>query len=163
MKVTVGIGDIRVCTSPQRNLPLFSSPKMYSVRVLGPRGDSIYLTVENPYVQRSLDLFDEETYIVYLQRTERPRPCWPPGIKDYLYGIQAGICNGCCLPTPFRKMERDHYIPALWGGPDTLENCQLLCLHCNRRKRDRPMWPSRELCRHKPVESSLALMYGDFG
>ena len=57
--------------------------------------------------------------------------------KHHLYGAQEGLCKGCKMDFPFKAMEVDHIIPRARGGPDHLENLQLLCSHCNRVKGDR--------------------------
>ena len=60
-------------------------------------------------------------------------------IKHELYGKQEGRCNGCMHDFRFRHMEVDHIVPTARGGPDTDDNLQLLCGHCNRVKGDRTM------------------------
>ena len=55
-------------------------------------------------------------------------------IKHVLYGQQEGDCNGCGEHFAFHMLEVDHVWPRSKGGPDTLENSQLLCRHCNGLK-----------------------------
>lgn len=50
------------------------------------------------------------------------------------YEQQQGICPHCQLPYKFSEMEGDHIIPWTKGGKTTLENCQMLCAECNRKK-----------------------------
>ena len=55
-------------------------------------------------------------------------------IRHTLYGQQMGNCNGCREHFAFHMLEVDHVWPRSKGGPDTLENSQLLCRHCNSLK-----------------------------
>ena len=57
--------------------------------------------------------------------------------KHVLLGQQEGRCNGCRSEFPFRVLEVDHIIPR-GGGQGNIEDLQLLCVHCNRVKGDRP-------------------------
>ena len=70
-------------------------------------------------------------------------------IKDYFYPKQGGfidkngekrcLCNGCKNDYLLKDLEIDHIIPKDVGGGDYLENYQLLCSHCNRTKKNKPM------------------------
>lgn len=57
--------------------------------------------------------------------------------KSTIYAKQNGICNKCHKHFTIDKMEADHIDPWSKGGKTTLENCQMLCLPCNRRKSDK--------------------------
>ena len=65
-------------------------------------------------------------------------------MKEKLYEQQGGRCNAPCenyelrrgIRLPIRLFENDHIDPE---GGDEIENRQLLCSHCNRVKKDRPM------------------------
>ncbi len=57
--------------------------------------------------------------------------------RHVLFGRQEGRCNGCKTEFLFKLFEVDHVVPKLRGGPDHLDNLQLLCSHCNRTKGDR--------------------------
>ncbi len=59
--------------------------------------------------------------------------------KKWLFGNQECVCNGCNLQFPYKIFEIDHIQPKSKGGGDNIENLQLLCNHCNRRKRDKSM------------------------
>ena len=95
------------------------------------------ILVDNLSCQRWL--FDEGMLTVYLEKTTCSRPRWPDGTKEYLFGLQAGVCAGCRRPKLFKRLQLDHFWPFAWGGPTTLKNGQLLCGRCNKRKGDRPM------------------------
>ena len=56
-----------------------------------------------------------------------------------LYFEQSGNCNGCGTYFEPRHFEVDHIIAETKGGPDYIENLQLLCSNCNRIKGDRGM------------------------
>ncbi len=51
--------------------------------------------------------------------------------KKYLYGEQAGICNGCREHFQMPNLTVDHIIPKSKGGTDHIDNLQLLCGPCN--------------------------------
>ena len=57
--------------------------------------------------------------------------------KHQLFGIQEGMCGGCRTPFPFRNFTIDHIVPKSKGGPDHIDNPQLLCGACNSTKGDR--------------------------
>ena len=59
--------------------------------------------------------------------------------KKHLYGQQAGDCAGCGEHFEIRNLEVDHIIATSQGGTHHLENLQLLCPNCNRRKGNRGM------------------------
>jgi hypothetical protein len=56
--------------------------------------------------------------------------------KRTAYEKQKGICKKCGEYFEFENMEADHIIPWSKGGKTVPENCQMLCLDCNRRKSD---------------------------
>ena len=60
-------------------------------------------------------------------------------IKQKLFTIQKGLCNGCYTEMRVLDLEIDHIVPKSKGGGDYLENYQLLCANCNRIKGNRPM------------------------
>lgn len=53
------------------------------------------------------------------------------------YEKQQGICVHCKEHFDIDEMEADHITPWSKGGKTTSENCQMLCLECNRRKSDK--------------------------
>lgn len=50
------------------------------------------------------------------------------------YERQSGICTHCNEQFRFGEMEADHITPWVKGGKTIAENCQMLCLQCNRTK-----------------------------
>ena len=59
---------------------------------------------------------------------------FPQKIKRAIYERQQGICKICGGHFDIKQMEADHIIPWSKGGKTTLDNCQMLCKTCNRRK-----------------------------
>jgi hypothetical protein len=54
--------------------------------------------------------------------------------KREAYERQKGICTHCKEHFEFEEMEADHIKPWHEGGKTIIENCQMLCKDCNRRK-----------------------------
>ena len=54
--------------------------------------------------------------------------------KREVYEKQQGKCKHCGKRFELEEMEADHIIPWAKGGKTILENCQMLCLQCNRVK-----------------------------
>lgn len=61
---------------------------------------------------------------------------FPAKMKRAVYERQKGICKRCGGHFELKQMEADHVDPWSKGGKTTLENCQLLCKACNRRKKN---------------------------
>ncbi len=55
-------------------------------------------------------------------------------MKMAAYERQQGKCVKCGQHFDLKDMEGDHITPWSEGGPTTAENCQMLCIDCNRRK-----------------------------
>lgn len=58
-----------------------------------------------------------------------------PKTKREVYERQRGVCPICKGEFSFGAMEGDHILPWCKGGKTTPENCQMLCIRCNRTKR----------------------------
>jgi len=54
--------------------------------------------------------------------------------KSERYEVQKGICAKCGEQFTIDEMEADHITPFKDGGRTTMDNCQMLCRDCNRRK-----------------------------
>ncbi len=54
--------------------------------------------------------------------------------KRETYEKQNGICTFCKKYFEISEMEADHITPWSKGGKTITENCQMLCLSCNRTK-----------------------------
>lgn len=54
--------------------------------------------------------------------------------KREAYEKQHGICAKCGKHFDIKQMEGDHITPWHAGGKTNAENCQMLCVDCNRRK-----------------------------
>ena len=57
--------------------------------------------------------------------------------KRTVYERQGGICPFCHNHFDINEMEADHITPWHAGGQTILDNCQMLCKDCNRRKSGR--------------------------
>ena len=55
-------------------------------------------------------------------------------MKQKVYEKQDGICAQCGKSFTIEQMEGDHITPWHEGGKTVVENCQMLCKNCNRRK-----------------------------
>ena len=51
-----------------------------------------------------------------------------------VYEYQNGMCLSCKEHFEIDEMEADHIVAWSKGGKTTFDNCQMLCLHCNRTK-----------------------------
>lgn len=58
-------------------------------------------------------------------------------MRRYAYEIQNHKCKKCGKTFDIDKMEADHITPWSKGGKTIQENCQMLCIDCNRRKSDK--------------------------
>ena len=59
---------------------------------------------------------------------------FPEDIKLAVWEQQNHICKSCGKEFDFEFMEGDHITPWREGGRTVVENCQMLCRECNRRK-----------------------------
>lgn len=57
--------------------------------------------------------------------------------KIKIYEQQNGLCAKCGKHFEIADMEADHIKPFRDGGRTTIDNCQMLCRDCNRRKSDK--------------------------
>ena len=59
---------------------------------------------------------------------------FPEDIKLAVWEKQSHICPLCGREFDYELMEGDHIKPWRDGGRTVIENCQMLCIECNRRK-----------------------------
>ena len=59
---------------------------------------------------------------------------FPEDIKLAVWEKQQHICPICGKEYDYEFMEGDHITPWREGGRTVIENCQMLCVECNRRK-----------------------------
>ena len=59
------------------------------------------------------------------------------GQKTTAYEKQGGLCAICNKKFEFNEMEGDHITPWKKGGLTVIDNLQMLCNPCNRRKSSR--------------------------
>lgn len=59
---------------------------------------------------------------------------FPDKIKQAVWEAQHHVCPLCHKEFDYEMMEGDHIIPWRKGGRTVKENCQMLCMECNRRK-----------------------------
>lgn len=57
-----------------------------------------------------------------------------PAEKQAAYERQQGRCTRCGEHFDFAHMEGDHIVPWHRGGKTNSDNCQMLCISCNREK-----------------------------
>lgn len=57
-------------------------------------------------------------------------------MKRKVLESQGGQCKKCGKAITFEEADADHITPWSKGGHTTLDNCQVLCKSCNRRKSD---------------------------
>ncbi|MDE2636574.1 MAG: HNH endonuclease [Chloroflexota bacterium] len=58
-------------------------------------------------------------------------------VKRRVFKNQGGICKFCKREFKLHEMEADHIKPWSEGGKSNEENCQMLCVNCNRTKGDK--------------------------
>lgn len=59
-----------------------------------------------------------------------------PKMARTAYERQKGVCPKCKKRYEIEEMQADHITPWSKGGKTTADNCQMLCVDCNRRKSD---------------------------
>lgn len=103
---------------------------------------------KNPYDPKTLEkriveLLDDEDvsnqkgiYEYLLDGNERHLNirAFSPKMARIAYERQKGICPKCSKHFSIEEMQADHITPWSKGGKTILDNCQMLCADCNRRK-----------------------------
>ena len=110
----------------------------------------------NTYHKNSYDAKDLETKVSTLMKDEEVQSkaeiyeyvfdhderhlnlrAFPESIKQTVYEQQNGKCKHCKKEFEYKDMQGDHITPWSQGGKTVIENCQMLCKDCNRRKSDK--------------------------
>ena len=73
-------------------------------------------------------------YILTRQEKHLSIRAFTPAQKLEAYEKQKGVCPICGEKFTLAEMEADHITPWYLGGKTLIENCQMLCKECNRRK-----------------------------
>ena len=73
-------------------------------------------------------------YILTRQEKHLSIRAFTPAQKLEAYEKQQGVCPICGEKFTLAEMEADHITPWHLGGKTLIENCQMLCKECNRRK-----------------------------
>jgi len=69
-----------------------------------------------------------------------------PALRRAIYKLAEGRCAACREEVPLEKMDIDHIIPVLQGGPDEVRNLRCLCKICHKLRHG---WGgSTETCRY---------------
>jgi hypothetical protein len=68
-------------------------------------------------------------------KEQAPEGAIPEHVKAAVHHRDKGTCRQCGYQGPY--IEYDHIIPRSKGGPNTVDNVQILCGQCNRKKGNR--------------------------
>jgi len=105
--------------------------------------DELYDTVKLEQEIQKLMIDDDVTnkkgiYTYVLTRNEKYLNirAFTESQRRAAYEKQNGICPKCEKYFTLKEMEADHITPWSKGGKTSVENCQMLCQECNRRKSD---------------------------
>lgn len=88
------------------------------------------LMIDNE-VQKKSGIFE---YVLDGQEKHLSLRAFDDDIKREVYEKQKGICPVCGNHFEIEEMHADHITPWSKGGKTVVENCQMLCADCNRRK-----------------------------
>lgn len=92
---------------------------------------------------RILELLDDEDvsnqkgiyeYLLDGEEKHLSIRAFSPKIARTAYERQKGICTRCGKHFEIEEMQADHITPWSKGGRTVADNCQMLCVDCNRRK-----------------------------
>jgi len=83
--------------------------------------------------QRSQQRINRAQTMVAMQQRPAPalRTAIPDDVKQFVWTRDGGACRQCGTNG---ELQFDHVIPIAYGGANTVENLQILCGPCNRRK-----------------------------
>lgn len=95
--------------------------------------EEISLLMEDEDVTNKKGIYD---YVLTRNERSLSLRSFSDKIKRQAYERQKGICVKCGGKFDLKEMEGDHIKPWSKGGHTVMENCQMLCRDCNRRKKD---------------------------
>ena len=84
-------------------------------------------------IQKSIGIY---TYVLTRDEKNLSIRAFKDKDKRKVFEKQRGICIKCKKKFEIEKMEADHIKPWSQGGKTEMDNCQMLCKSCNRRKSD---------------------------
>jgi hypothetical protein len=103
--------------------------------------DNVYNTAEIETETAKLIKDDDVTkkggiypYILTREESYLSIRAFTPNQKQEAFEKQNGICPKCGKKCTFEEMEGDHIKPWIEGGKTLIDNLQMLCKDCNRRK-----------------------------
>lgn len=80
----------------------------------------------------SVELIKESNEIIFVEHWHKERPRYIP--KRIKLEVIQRMGAGCVFCGSKERIEFDHVVPVVHGGPTTVENLQPLCKPCNLRK-----------------------------
>lgn len=95
--------------------------------------DSITLLMMDEDVTNKKGIYE---YLVSGKEKHLSIRAFSPNMRRETFERQKGICIKCNKPYEIESMEADHTTPWSKGGKTNTENCQMLCVNCNRAKSD---------------------------
>lgn len=81
--------------------------------------------------QQQIDRAQATLAMGEVSRSLRRRQAIPDDAKQYVWTRDEGRCRNCGATG---ELQYDHIIPVSMGGSNSVENLQILCGPCNRRK-----------------------------
>ena len=94
-------------------------------------GSKIQVLMEHPDIQKKEGIF---SYVLDKKEHHLNLRIFDNNQKRIKYQKQKGFCASCNKKFLINQMQADHIIPWSQGGSTVLDNLQMLCIDCNRRK-----------------------------
>jgi hypothetical protein len=88
-------------------------------------------------ITKSSDLFSVRVFLLGFEDDERKHLSirqFDERMRLSAFERQKGVCPDCGEPFKIEEMEADHITPWHEGGKTEADNCQMLCIHDNRKK-----------------------------
>lgn len=111
------------------------------VTALGMSDDMTLQLLAQQVSGSALDIYPKKEYDMLVRRAPRRRLAAQPSaryipadVRTAVWHRDGGHCARCGAA---EELEFDHVIPVAKGGSSMVNNVELLCLPCNRRKSDR--------------------------